>query len=286
MKERTSKIQPEIISKQRRSEVTNLIHKLNIIDDTFFHKVAEDTKACEELLQILLEDKTIQLEENIPQYSLRNIGKRSVILDLLCKTLQGKYICMEVEKSTRHHHLKRVRYNISNLDTRTAEKGIEFTQLPDITYLYLTRKDFFASSKTIHQIIRYDKETGEKSENGIHEIYINAELNDGSKRAKLMKYLIKTEGYPPDFPKISARVHQLKEEGEKEMCELIENYAQKRTVESFVDTIFEFLSPLGTIPEDLSQKIKEQQDLKLLKHWLQLAARADTIETFQMGLHI
>lgn len=202
------------------------------------------------------------------------------------RDLVHKLNIMEVEKSSYHRHPKRVRYNISNLDTRTAEQGIDFINLPDIIYLYLTRKDFFTFSKAIHQIARYDKETGEKCENGLLEIYINAEINDGSKRAKLMQYITKTEGYPPEFPKISARVQQLKEEGAKEMCELVENYAQKRTIENFIDTIFEFLHPLGAIPEDLSQKIKNEQNLELLKLWLQLAARADTMEAFQMGIQI
>lgn len=50
------------------------IEKLNVIDDTLFHKIAEDRETCEEILQVLMENKHLRIVESRAQMSLRNAG--------------------------------------------------------------------------------------------------------------------------------------------------------------------------------------------------------------------
>jgi len=59
-------------------------------------------------------------------------------------------------------------------------------------------------------------------DNGFHEIYINAEIDDGSETAKLMQYIKRTEGENEAFKKLSAKVHYLREEGTHTMCDAVE----------------------------------------------------------------
>ena len=40
---------------------------MNPIDDEFFRKMAEDAEFCQEILQVILEDKELTVEEVIPQ---------------------------------------------------------------------------------------------------------------------------------------------------------------------------------------------------------------------------
>lgn len=60
------------------------MNQLTGIDDIFFFKLAEDLGFCEELLQVILENKEIRIVEHKPQAVLRNIKGRSVTLDLKC----------------------------------------------------------------------------------------------------------------------------------------------------------------------------------------------------------
>lgn len=48
----------------------------------FFHKLAEHKSFCEELLQVILQKPNLNVVENIPQRSIRNIKGRSVIVDV------------------------------------------------------------------------------------------------------------------------------------------------------------------------------------------------------------
>ncbi len=69
------------------TEQQALAARVNLMDDPFFHKVAEDLEVCEELLQILLKKPDLKVIENQPQRYLRNLGARSVVLDVLCEKL-------------------------------------------------------------------------------------------------------------------------------------------------------------------------------------------------------
>ena len=50
--------------------------------------------------------------------------------------------------------------------------------------------------------------------------------------------------------------------------------------ESKIEDIFGFLEELGEIPENLRSRISDEKDLELLKKWLKLAAKSDTMEEF------
>lgn len=42
----------------------------------------------------------------------------------------------------------------------------------------------------------------------------------------------------------------------------------------------ELLEDLGDIPEELHEKIKEEQNVQTIKSWLKLAAKAESMEQF------
>ena len=56
---------------------------LRFIDDVLFEKLAEDTNAIQELLQVILDNPNLCViqESLVAQKSIRNIAKRSVRLD-------------------------------------------------------------------------------------------------------------------------------------------------------------------------------------------------------------
>lgn len=213
----------------RKKRQLEIVSKLNIIDDTMFHKMAEDSGVCEEIICTILEDETIKVCSNEPQMSLRNTGSRSVILDVLCEDADGHFMNIEVQKADDDDHQRRVRYNRSNIDTYMTEKGLKFKEIPDVYVIYISRSDFFQEKRTIYHIERRIQETGTLVDNGFHEVYVNAEIHDGSRIANLMQYMNHTTGQQAEFPRVSARVKYFKEEqkGVETMCELVEQYAQE-----------------------------------------------------------
>jgi hypothetical protein len=51
--------------------------------------------------------------------------------------------------------------------------------------------------------------------------------------------------------------------------------------EGKIEDILELLEGLGNIPSDLEFWIRQETDLKVLKWWVQLAAKATSIEEFR-----
>lgn len=215
---------------EKRKEI---IRGMNIMDDDFFVKVAEDIGAMEEILCTFFRSK-IRLCWTRAQVHLRNCGARSVTLDALCKSEKKVLYGIEMEKSNKYDHQRRVRYNSSNIDTACTEKGLEFRDIPELCMIYISKSDFFKKGFTVYHVNRILQENGDVVDNGVQEIYVNARVDDGSKIAQLMKYMKHTRGEPPLFPKLSARVKYLKEDrkGVDEMCEAVEKYAREKAKEA------------------------------------------------------
>lgn len=116
-----------------REEVLAIVHQLNIIDDTLFQKMAEDIDFCEEMISTIMEQK-IKVKKVVPQNSIRNLQGRSVVLDALCETEDGKEFNVEVQKADDDHQ-KRVRYNTSCVTANITEPGTKFEKVPDVAGL-------------------------------------------------------------------------------------------------------------------------------------------------------
>ncbi len=164
-----------------------LLSRMNLMDDPFFQKIAEDNDVCQELLQILLNKPGLQIAESQAQRYLRNLGAHSVILDVLCKDTAGNLFNIEVQKDDRkkrdckaEEYQKQVRYNLSNMDTTFAEKGISYDQLPDLYSVFISEIDPFQQNCTTYHVERILRETNTTVENGIHETYVNTSVNDQS----------------------------------------------------------------------------------------------------------
>ena len=50
--------------------------------------------------------------------------------------------------------------------------------------------------------------------------------------------------------------------------------------EGIAETVLEFLNALGTVTERQRSAIRSEKDLSVLKRWLRLAARADSLEQY------
>lgn len=219
-------IRRRIVSKKRIEEI---VMSLNIIDDTLFQKMAEDKDFCEELLSTVLEQNVI-IEEVIPQNSIKNLQGRSVILDALCRLENGSRCNIEVQKANDDDHERRVRYNTSCVTANITDPGTKFEKVPNVIAIFISKFDMFQKGKTVYHVDRMVRETGEITDNGLQEIYVNTKIDDGSDIAKLMKiYREQREFDFEKFPKTSIRKMQFigNEGGKRDMCEIVDNYAKE-----------------------------------------------------------
>lgn len=91
-----------------------------------------------------------------------------------------------------------------------------------------------AGYNSLYHIDRILRETGKVVYNGANEIYVNAEIDDGSDIAELMK-IFKSPAIPNNskFPRVCSGIRNLKEGMERDkMCALVEEYAEQKVKEA------------------------------------------------------
>ena len=172
-----------------RARIRRDAMSLNPIDDALFQKMAEDTGFCQEILQVILNDKALQVMDNVPQFMLKNLQGRSCILDVKCTLGDGRIVNAEVQKSDNDDHQRRVRYNAALLTANIAEPGDRFKAIPNVVVVFISKFDMYKSGKALYHVDRIIRENGTMVDNGFR------------------KRLFKTT-----------------EEGVNEMCEVIEKY--------------------------------------------------------------
>lgn len=213
----------------KKLTVKERVESLNIIDDSLFHKMAEDIGFCEEMISTIL-GEPVEVLEVTPQTSLKNLQGRSVITDALCKMKNGKLCITEVQKANDDDHVRRVRFDTSCVTVNMMNTGTEFKEVPDVIAIFISKFDIFKAGKTVYHIDRIIRETGKNNDNGLQEIYVNTKYDDGTEIAELMRIFSQNDAYDfKKFPKTSARKQNflVSEGGKEAMCEIVEEYARE-----------------------------------------------------------
>lgn len=168
--------------------------EFRLIDDVFFEVFAEDEEACQEILQVILEDGQLAVLDVVVQSSKRNIYGRSVRLDALCTLGDGKKCNIEVQRA---------------------------------------------------------------NDDGLHELYVNTKVKDGSKISDLMNCFMQREVFDNvNFPTTSRRVRELKttEGGAGAVCDIVQKLVDEGREEGRTEGIVEGISKLirkGYSKEDI-----------------------------------
>ena len=260
----------------------------NLTSDLFAGKVFEDVGACQELCRILLKDEHIVLKSVKTQYVIRNLENHSVELDILAEEISGNLINVELQMYKEPAPFKRTRYYLSSIDMSILEKGRPYYELPDVTAVYITQKDFIGGQRG-----HYDRSIttdGQKINtflnNGQHENYFNLEYpTDDAKINELLEYLKNSDPFyqTENFPRIVERVKYFKvqKEGVTIMCEIVDRIRQEGLIEGKIESILELLEELGNIPKQLLQRISQETNSDILNKWLKCAAKASSFAEFE-----
>ena len=254
----------------------------------FAGKVFEDIGACQELCRILLQNENIILKDVKTQYVIRNLENHSVELDILAEEISGNLINVELQMYREPAPLKRSRYYLSSIDMSILEKGRPYYELPDVTAVYITQKDFIGGQRG-----HYDRSITANGQqifmflnNGQHENYFNLEYpTDDAKINELLEYLKNSDPFyqTENFPRIVERVKYFKvqKEGVTIMCEIADRIRQEGLIEGKIESILELLEDLGNIPKQLIQRISKETNSEVLSRRHKYAAKASSFAEFE-----
>ena len=241
------------------------VKDLRTIDDVFFEVLAEDKDVCEEILRTILEDSNLVVEDVIVQSSEKNIYGRSVRLDALCTLGNGSMCNIEVQRADNDDHLRRARFNASSITVKESDPGDRFEKTLDLYIVYISEFDFLKGELTIYHVDKVIRENGKIVDDGLHEIFVNTAIDDGSDIADLMSCFEKKEIKSDKFPKLTRRVTELKttEGGASAVCAVMEKYEKEAVSKEKIKILKNMLNQ--GIPEDTVQKLAEASENELLR---------------------
>lgn len=235
------------------------IKEFRPIDDIFFELLARNREVCQEILQTIMEDKNLIVTDSIVQSSERNIYGRSVRLDAICTLGDGTLCNIEVQRSNNDDHLRRARYNASMITIKDSDVGKPFKNVKELYIVYISEFDIFKEGKTTYHLEKRIIETGTVVDDGLHEIFVNAAIDDKSDIAELMSCFLMKEVNSKKFPKLTEEVTKLKctEGGLKSMCEVMDKYIKEENIKKVQKMLLK-----GILKEDILEFGFSEEEIK------------------------
>ena len=178
---------------------------------------------CVELLLKIVFGEQFSLKRVETQEDHKQVGSRSVALDIVLYTHEGVIIGIEVEKSKENASPLRARYHASVLDCDQSYPGEKWSHFPEMYVIFICEEDVLKNGKMFDHIQRY-REDGHVFKDKLHIIYLNASMQDDTPLGKLMHDMLCNDPDDMYYEVLRKRVSYFKrqEGGKKTMCEALE----------------------------------------------------------------
>lgn len=202
--------------------------RFSLLSNVFMSVALKDIAACQHVIRVLVGIDDLIVKEVRTQYTISKINSHDAILDVLAEDRSGKLYSLEIQRRDTVDHARRTRFYNSMIDSEYLEKGKPYYEMPEVHIIYISETDLWKAGKTTYQVEKYFKGTDIPYDDGIHVLYVNAAIDDGSDIAKLMKYFKTADPEDMSQGELSKWVRFLKcEEGGFEvMCDVSEKIYQ------------------------------------------------------------
>ena len=272
------------------------LEQLTLLSDVFMSVVLSDLKACQHVVCILTGNQQITLVSVKTQYVISKLTSHGARLDVLAEDADKTLYHLEIEGADVTDHARRTRFYGSLTDGEVLRKGKDYSELPERYIFYISRKDIWKGGCTVYEEEKRFRKSGQPYTDGTHLIYVNTEIDDRSRIAKLMKYFKTADPFDDSEGELSKQVRFLKtEEGGIEiMCEIMERIREEGKIEGRREGIREGkksglregrksgrlessrkaavnLDQMGMPPETIARAVEE--DVTVVKQWLKAAKK-------------
>ena len=283
------------------------LKNLTIKDNFMFAAVMLDEENCkgflERALQIKIDRVAVSTEKNIvyhPEY-------KGVRLDVYAKDENNTRYNVEMQVSTQSSLGLRSRYYQSQMDMEMLLSGSEYEELPKSYVIFICDFDPFGRRKYKYTFEMECKETskaelqdkrtiiflstkGKNAEEVPKELvhflkFVKADIKESQgdfqdeyvkQLQKFVEHIKKDREMEERFMLFEELLKEERKSGKEEGRE--EGRQEGRN--KMAEVIVTFLSEYGKVPDALSEKINEEKDMEVLKHWIKAATEVCTIEEF------
>lgn len=216
-----------------REELLEKVKAFTLMSDVFITVVLHDKAACQHVIRTLTGKKDLMVKAVRSQYRLSRLVSHDAILDILAEDEGKRLYNLEIQRQDTVDHSRRTRFYGAMIDSEYLEKGKGYEELPDVHIIYISETDIWKAGCTVYPVRKYLGREGIPYDDGMHVVYINTAVDDGSEIAALMKYFRTADPNDNSQGALSDRVRFLKceEGGQKIMCEITERIYNEGRVE-------------------------------------------------------
>lgn len=286
------------------SYINKPFEELNVMDDFLMNAIAADAEVgedfCRSLLSVLL-GRSIGKIKVVAQYTLPALTPkhRGIRMDVEIEEYEtDAQVCpvniydLEPHLQRNLHLPRRNRFYQAKIDSRYVNRGEKnFSHTPNLFILTILNYDPFGYDYMMYTFENRCMEVADLQHgDGLKFIYFyTGGTKGGSKELKNMLQYLRhstadnaTDKSTRELHDYVSKVKTLPEvrQGYMKFDELI--YYER--MDAIIQAIFDLLEDYGEIPESLIEKIQSIDEEALLKKYLKLAAKSNSIAEFEAAI--
>ena len=282
------------------------MQELNLTDDFLFDVATEELENCKTIIELTTGLRLKSLKWKSGQKVIHNLpGKRGVRLDFIAESEDGRIFDVEMQNRNEGNIPKRTRFYQALIDApilKSGERG--FDKMNPLYIIIICNYDPYGKKKYCYTFDNQCKEVpglrlgdevtklllstkGENEEEVPKELvdflhYVTESNENGlpdecDERLKRLHESIReikaSADMEVEYMKMEERERIIRDEG-------VEFGKQIGIINGKIESVLELLEDKGEVPEKVKTEIFAETDLEVLKKWLRLAAKSETIEEF------
>ena len=273
------------------------LQELTIKDNFMFGAVMLDPENCKGILERSLGIEIDRVEVSREKSIVYNPEYKGVRLDVYAKDEKNTHYDVEMQALQKPAIKKRARYYHSQLDMEILLSGLPYKDLPDTYVIFICDFDPFGKQKYRYTQKKVCEEAKDVDlDDGAHTIFLSTKGNNADEvpeeLVKLLNYVGASlsdseQEFDDEFVrKLQSAVRDVKasrEMGARYMTfeELLKEEKEESKAEGRAESVLDFLCELGPVPEDFQERILSERDTEVLRKWVKLAAKVNSIDEFR-----
>ena len=276
------------------------LSELTIKDNFVFGAVMCEESNCRRLLEMVLDFPIERVEVNKEKSIVYHPEYKGVRLDVYAKDEKRTHYNVEMQAIKEPALGKRARYYHSHIDMEILLSGDDYSKLPNTYVIFVCDFDPFMRGKycyTFENLCLEDKELS--MQDGAKSIFLNTRgKNNDEVPIEMIAFLdfVKadlkesTKDFHDDFVRqLQNSVQKVKssrrmEENFMILREMLRDERAEGKAEGKAESVLILLEEIGTVSEQLQEKIINEKDMSTLLNWLKLAAKSETIQQFEENM--
>ena len=289
-----------------QAKESKTLQELNLTDDFLFDVATEELENCKAIIELTTGLRLKSLKWKSGQKVIHNLpGKRGVRLDFIAESEDGRIFDVEMQNRNEGNIPKRTRFYQALIDApilKSGERG--FDKMNPLYIIIICNYDPYGKKKYCYTFDNQCKEVpglrlgdevtklllstkGENEEEVPKELvdflhYVTESNENGlpdecDERLKRLHESIReikaSADMEVEYMKMEERERIIRDEG-------VEFGKQLGIINGKIEAVLELLEDKGEVPEKVKTEIFAETDLEVLKKWLRLAAKSETIEEF------